>query len=132
MKPSINDIVEINQLLSLWGHVMDGKAWDRFADVLTEDARYDCSIFGFPCVSGIAAIQETFEREGHASAHHTTNVYVQEGPGDELRAESKGLGLLADGKAASVTFVDTFRRTPSGWRLSSRALRFAPALGSET
>lgn len=131
MKPSINDIVEINQLLSLWGHVIDGKAWDRFADILTEDASYDCSIFGFPRVRGIEAIRGTFDREGHALAHHTTNVYVQEGPGEELRAQSKGLGLLSDGKVASVTFVDAFRRTPSGWRLASRELRLEPALNKE-
>ena len=131
MKPSINDIIEINQLLSLWGHVIDAKAWDRFADVLAEDASYDCSIFGFPRVCGIEAIQETFDREGHARAHHTTNVYVQEGPGEELRAQSKGLGLLSDGTVASVTFIDAFRRTPSGWRLASRELRFEPALSKE-
>lgn len=128
MKPSIHDIVDINQLLSLWGHVIDGRAWDRFADVLTEDANYDCSIFGFPRISGIAAIQEMFKQEGHARAHHTTNVYVQDGPGEELCAESKGLGLLSDGKVASITFIDAFRRTPSGWRLSSRRLSLEPAL----
>lgn len=126
MKPSISDIVEVNQLLSLWGHLVDRRAWGRFDEVLTDDAFYDCSIFGFAPVSGIDAIRGTFDQAGHARAHHTTNVYVQDGPGDELIAESKGLGLLANGAVASVTFLDKLRPTPAGWRLASRVLKIEP------
>lgn len=131
MKPSINDIVEVNQLLALWGHLVDGRTWDRFDEVLTDDAVYDCSIFGFRPVSGIDAIRGIFNQEGHARAHHTTNVYVQNGPGDELIAESKGLGLLANGTVASVTFLDKLRQTPTGWRLASRVLKIEPVPRSD-
>jgi hypothetical protein len=61
-------------------------------------------------------------QEGHARAHHTTNVYVQEGSDEEIVAESKGLGLLSNGAVASVTYTDRLRRTPVGWRLASRTL----------
>ena len=124
MKPTVNDIIEINQLLSLWGHVLDSRDWDKFSEVLTEDAFYDCSIFGFEPVTGIEAIRGIFKQEGHAKAHHTTNTYVQEGTGTELNVKSKGLGLLANGSVASVTFVDVLRATPTGWRLASRVLKF--------
>ncbi|MGE7964033.1 nuclear transport factor 2 family protein [Pseudomonas sp. NPDC089918] len=126
MKPSISDIVEVNQLLSLWSHLVDRRAWHRFDEVLTDDALYDCSIFGYTPVSGIDAIRGMFDQEGHARAHHTTNVYVQDGPGDELIAESKGLGLLANGAFASVTFLDKLRPTQAGWRLASRVLKIEP------
>jgi hypothetical protein len=56
--------------------------------------------------------------------NHTTNTYVQEGTGKELNAGSKGLGLLADERVASVTFVDVLQPTPAGWRLARRTLKF--------
>ena len=122
MKPTTDDIVEINQILSLWAHLVDNHAWDRFGEVFTEDAYFDSSVFGFAPVTGIAAICHMASQEGHAKAHHTTNVYVQEGAGDEITAVSKGLGLLSNGAVASVTYTDRLRRTPKGWRLASRIL----------
>lgn len=126
MKPSNNDIVEVNQLLSLWGHLVDKREWDRFGEVFTDDAFFDSSVFGFAPVSGIEAIREMASQEGHARAHHLTNVYVKDGPGEDLFAESKGLGLLSDGAVASVTYSDTLRKTPLGWRLASRVLTLQP------
>jgi len=122
MKPTTDDIVEINQILSLWAHLVDNHAWDRFGEVFTEDAYFDSSVFGFAPVTGIAAICHMASQEGHAKAHHTTNVYVQEGAGDEIATVSKGLGLLSNGAVASVTYTDRLRRTPKGWRLASRIL----------
>ncbi|MGR9162408.1 nuclear transport factor 2 family protein [Rhizobium leguminosarum] len=122
MKPTTDDIVEINQILSLWAHLVDNHAWDRFGEVFTEDAHFDSSVFGFAPVTGIAAICHMASQDGHARAHHTTNVYVQKGAGDELIAVSKGLGLLSNGAVASVTYADRLRRTPEGWRLASRIL----------
>ncbi|MBA1348374.1 nuclear transport factor 2 family protein [Rhizobium sp. WYCCWR 11146] len=122
MKPTADDIVEINQILSLWAHLVDNHAWDRFGDVFTEDAHFDSSVFGFAPATGIAAICHMASQDGHAKAHHTTNVYVQEGAGNELVAVSKGLGLLSNGAVASVTYTDRLRRTPEGWRLASRIL----------
>lgn len=122
MKPTTDDIVEINQILSLWAHLVDNHAWDRFGEVFTEDAYFDSSVFGFAPVTGIAAICHMASQDGHAKAHHTTNLYVQEGAGDEITAVSKGLGLLSNGAVASVTYTDRLRRTPEGWRLASRIL----------
>lgn len=128
MKPSAEDIIEVSQILSLWAHLVDNRAWDRFAEVFTEDAYVDSSVFGFAPVTGIKAICHMASQDGHASAHHTTNVFVQEGPNDEIVAESKGLGLVSNGAVASVTYSDRLRRTPGGWRLASRVLTLqAPA-----
>ena len=122
MKPTTDDIAEINQILSLWAHLVDNHAWDRFGEVFTEDAYFNSSVFGFAPVTGIAAICHMASQDGHAKAHHTTNVYVQEGAGDEIATVSKGLGLLSNGAVASVTYTDRLRRTPKGWRLASRIL----------
>ncbi|WP_392710417.1 nuclear transport factor 2 family protein [Rhizobium ruizarguesonis] len=74
MKPTTDDIVEINQILSLWAHLVDNHAWDRFGEVFTEDAHFDAGVFGFAPVTGIAAICHMASQDGHAKAHHTTNV----------------------------------------------------------
>ncbi|MFD1981631.1 nuclear transport factor 2 family protein [Mesorhizobium newzealandense] len=91
MKPSISDIIVVNQILSLWGHLVDKRAWDRFGEVFTEDACFDSSVFGFAPVTGIEAIRHMASREGHARAHHTTNLYVHEGPNDEIGRSRKVL-----------------------------------------
>ncbi|MCP2028505.1 hypothetical protein L1276_003675 [Flavobacterium sp. HSC-32F16] len=70
-KPTVEEIVEINQLLALWGHILDSHNQERYAEVLMDDCFYDCSIFGFETATGIEAIQHIFKQEGHAKAHHT-------------------------------------------------------------
>jgi SnoaL-like domain len=36
-----SDIIEIHQLLGLYGHLVDGKEWDRFAELFEADAVLD-------------------------------------------------------------------------------------------
>ncbi|MBR1268637.1 hypothetical protein JQ629_14050 [Bradyrhizobium sp. AUGA SZCCT0222] len=55
-------------------------------------------------------------QEGLASAHHTTNVYLQQSPKDEISAESKGLGLLSNGSVVRVTYTERLRRTAGAWQ----------------
>lgn len=124
MKPTTDDIVEINQVLALLGHIMDSRAYHRLSEVMTPDAFYDCTIFGFGTATAFDAIAELMGRDGHAIAHHCTNVYVHEGQGDSIGALSKGLGVLKDGGVASITFVDTLLKTGAGWRISSHVLAF--------
>lgn len=90
MKPTEGDIVAVNQLLALLDHVMDQSAYDRLGEVFVSDAVYDCSIFGFGTAIGIDEIRALLSREGHALAHHCTNVFVHDAQGDALAALSKG------------------------------------------
>lgn len=127
MKPTESDIVTINQVLALLGHLIDQRAYDRLDEVFVPDAFYDCSIFGFGTATGIDEIRALLSREGHALAHHCTNVFVHNAEGEALGALSKGLGVLEDGKVASITYVDTLVRTPAGWRIASHVLSFNAA-----
>ena len=124
MKPTTNDIVDVGQVLALLGHVMDRRDFGRLAEVMTPDAVYDCNIFGFGTAIGIDAIRDLMSKDGHALAHHCTNVFVHEADGETVGALSKGLGVLQGGVVASITFVDTLVRTPLGWRISSHVLTF--------
>lgn len=122
MKPTNEDAVEITRVLALWAHIMDDHELDRLGECLTEDAMWDGSVFGFDRVAGLDAITAVLSAPGHAKAHHTTNIVVSEGPGDEARARSKGLGLLEGGGVASVVYADDLRRTGDGWRISRRVI----------
>ncbi|GAB2984806.1 nuclear transport factor 2 family protein [Streptomyces canus] len=122
MKPTNEDTVEISRALALWAHIMDDHELDRLGECLTEDAVWDGSVFGGDPVVGLDAIATFMNAPGHAKAHHTTNIVVSEGPGDEVRARSKGLSLLEGGGVASVVYADDLRRTDDGWRISRRVI----------
>ncbi|WP_327432659.1 nuclear transport factor 2 family protein [Streptomyces sp. NBC_01236] len=122
MQPTNEDTVEIARVLALWGHLMDDRELGRLGEVLTEDAEWDGSVFGFAPVVGLEAITSVMSADGHASAHHTTNIVVSEGPGDEARVRSKGLGLVG-GTVVSAVYADELRRTADGWRISKRVIQ---------
>ena len=122
MKPTNEDTVEIARVLALWGHIMDDHELDRLGEVLTEDAVWDGSAFGFAPVVGLDAITSVLSADGHARAHHTTNVVVSDGPGDEVRVRSKALGVMEGGTVISAVYADELRRTDDGWRISRRAI----------
>jgi hypothetical protein len=89
MQPTNEDTVQIARVLALWGHLMDDRELDRLGEVLTEDAQWDGSAFGFAPVVGLEAITSVLSADGHASAHHTTNIVVSEGPGDVVRVRPR-------------------------------------------
>ncbi|MFD1544830.1 nuclear transport factor 2 family protein [Nonomuraea guangzhouensis] len=122
MKPTNEDTVEIAQVLALWGHIMDDREWGRLGEVLTKDAVWDASAFGFEPVAGLEAITSVLSSDGHARAHHTTNIVVSEGPGEEARVRSKGLGVMDGGTVISAVYTDELRRAADGWRISRRAI----------
>ncbi|MGW2518928.1 nuclear transport factor 2 family protein [Streptomyces sp. NPDC001617] len=123
MKPTNEDTVEIARVLALWGHIMDDRELARLGEVLTKDAEWDGSVFGFAPVVGLEAITSVLSADGHASAHHTTNIVVSEGPADEARVRSKALGVVDGGTVISVVYADELRRTADGWRISKRVIQ---------
>ncbi|WP_405865694.1 nuclear transport factor 2 family protein [Streptomyces sp. NBC_00005] len=122
MHPTHDDIIEIERVLSLWGHVLDDRAWKRLGECLTNDAIYDASVYGFEPVQGIDMI-ETMLRDGeHAVAHHVTNIVVIPGDTEVTHVRSKGLGIRHDGTVSSATYHDEMVRTANGWRVAVRTL----------
>ncbi|MDP4510272.1 nuclear transport factor 2 family protein [Nonomuraea turcica] len=122
MKPTNEDTVEIARVLALLGHIMDDHESARLGECLTEDAIRDGSVFGFDPVVGLDAIASVLSADGHARAHHTTNIVVSEDPGDEVRVRSKGLGVMDGGTVMSAVYADELRRTADGWRISRRVM----------
>jgi SnoaL-like domain len=116
------DILAIQQLLALYGHIIDEREWQRVGELFTASAVYDMSEFGLGVVRGAAAIRELWSRPdaAHPLAHHATNIIVSEDPDGTVRVVSKGLGVGPNGRVGSVVYRDVVERTPAGWRFVVR------------
>jgi 3-phenylpropionate/cinnamic acid dioxygenase small subunit len=119
------DIIEIHQLLGLYGHVVDAQDWDRFDELFTHDAVLDYTGVRAPRIlRGVDEIRGYFRGANHPSAHHVTNIVVVE-VDDEVRVHSK---FLAPYTRASHTpprwqggdYQDVVVSTPQGWRFRQR------------
>jgi hypothetical protein len=122
MALALEDRLAVTELIGLHGHLVDEGELDRSAEVFTPDIEYDLSDFGQGTVTGLAALRDAALALGAANpvAHHVTNVVIEELADGQVRARSKGLGIMADGSCGSVTYVDTVVRVSAGWRISRR------------
>jgi hypothetical protein len=118
----VADILALHELLARYGHVIDERQWDRFADVFTADCHYDASDFGMPVWDGLAALTDGMRgSDAHPVAHQATNIVIGAPEADgSVRILSKGLGVGVRGRVGSAVYDDIAVRTSDGWRLSSR------------
>jgi hypothetical protein len=117
------DVVAIQQLLALYGHVVDRGDLD-LSEVFTEDAVFDASDSGGGRHEGLAAIRAFFAlgKPPHPPSHHAMNVWAYE-DGGETRALSKWMTIDRDtGRARSGDYADVLERTERGWRIRSRVV----------
>lgn len=112
------DIVEIEQVIAEYGHVVDDNRWERAHLVFAPDFVYDFSAFGRPNLNGVAELREAL-RGRKVYSHHSTNVTVVETP-DGVRAHSKFIGFPVEGYPISGDYSDDLVRTDAGWRLIRR------------
>jgi hypothetical protein len=123
MQPA--DIIMINQLLALYGHIVDAAQWDRFDELFRPDAELDYTQAGADTVyRGITEIQDFFRGANHPSAHHCVNIYVAERDGivsvtskffSPYTRESHNPKRWKGGD-----YFDIVQDTPDGWRFRSR------------
>jgi len=117
----VADRLEIEGVLALYGHLVDGQAWDRFDEVFTDDAVFDATVLQLPRLSPLSSIKEGFASMSHPVAHLTTNVVVERAAtADEASVSSKFLCPLRGGKVLTGVYRDTVARTSGGWRIRER------------
>ncbi|MFI7667180.1 nuclear transport factor 2 family protein [Nocardia sp. NPDC049526] len=121
MALSVQDRIEIGDLIAMHGHLMDAGELDRMDELFTAEITYDLSDFGAGELRGIPALREAAVAlgAGNPVGHHITNVVVAEVDG-AVRVRSKGIGIYADGTSGSVEYDDTVVRVATGWRISYR------------
>ncbi|NYF11540.1 3-phenylpropionate/cinnamic acid dioxygenase small subunit [Leifsonia sp. AK011] len=114
-----SDRAEIEEVIAIYGHVVDDNAWDRAHLVFTDDFVFDFSEFGRPNLNGVIELQSAL-RNRKVYSHHSTNIFIQEVDEDTARVRSKFIGFSNEGPPISGDYRDVFVRTPAGWRLSRR------------
>jgi hypothetical protein len=67
-----------------------------------------------------AASEAFADDERNPVAHHVTDIIVSEAVDGGATVRSKGIGVLRDGRAGSVTYNDRVTRTTDGWRITAR------------
>ncbi|MGI5242363.1 nuclear transport factor 2 family protein [Dactylosporangium sp. CA-139066] len=120
-----DDRIAITDLINLHGHLTDRGDFDGLAALFTPGVVYDVSALGGGELTGLEALRAAALALGEANpvAHHVTNIVLRETADGVVHALSKGLGIMADGSAGSVTYEDTLERTPAGWRITHRVVR---------
>jgi hypothetical protein len=124
MALSADDRVAITDLINQHGHLVDRGDFDGLRALFTNDVTYDVSALGGSVLVGLAALREAALALGEANpvAHHVTNIVLDETADGVVHALSKGLGIMSDGSAGSVTYKDTVERTADGWRVTHRTV----------
>ncbi|MDO9455177.1 nuclear transport factor 2 family protein [Nocardioides sp.] len=121
------DRLALHELVALHGHLADQRRTDDLHLLLTSDAEYDVTAYGLGVVRGLPDITDLFTAApgDQPAGHHVTNVVVTEAADGTVTVLSKGLSVMADGAAGTVTYEDEVVLTPGGWRISRR--RVVPA-----
>lgn len=116
------DIVEIQQLMALYGHAADAPDQSLLPQVFTEDAVFDARPCGRDLYQGLPAIAAWFAqgKPPHPPSHHLTNAWVHEERG-QVKVWSKWYLIARDaGTGRSGDYHDVVVRTPAGWRIQHR------------
>jgi 3-phenylpropionate/cinnamic acid dioxygenase small subunit len=119
------DLIEIHQLLGLYGHVVDDGEWDRFDELFAPDAELDYTGVRAPRVlHGIEQIRDYFRQANHPSAHHVTNIVAVERDG-EVHVRSKFFAPYTRSthdvlRLYGGDYDDLVVRTSDGWRFRRR------------
>ncbi|MEV6258287.1 MULTISPECIES: nuclear transport factor 2 family protein [Nocardia] len=133
MTLSVEDRLDITDLIARHGHIIDAGELDRMDELFSAEVVYDLTAMGYGELRGIAAVRDAALALGDANpvGHHVTNVIVTESEADRAQVLSKGIGIAADGRCGSVTYEDVVVREPVGWRITYRKVipRRAPLGG---
>jgi 3-phenylpropionate/cinnamic acid dioxygenase small subunit len=114
------DVLAIERLINLYGHVFDDADWDRLPELFTEDATFVVARYGVSC-TGLSDIERTMRSARHPLAHYASNIVVDvEDGAQRARARVKLFAPRRGNRAMIGTYRDEFARTSDGWRFSRR------------
>ena len=119
---SQSDHRAIEMLFLRYSNMIDERQISRVAEVFTSDARYDLEAFGLGKAVGLEAIATILRRDNvHPLMHITVNIEVEETDGT-VRAFSRCVAILADGRTNLATYHDILVNTAEGWRIAERVI----------
>ena len=129
MTLSLEDKIELIELVGRYGDALDDENWDALDDIFTADATFAIPVLN-ASMTGIEDIKKFMDQSGdlHPAAHLMTNVYsLETANGVELRSRVilPRTQTQEDGSATIThgSYYDTVVKTDSGWRICKREFR---------
>jgi SnoaL-like domain len=118
----IADRIELHELPGRYGDAIDDRDWARLGEIFTDDAVFDLTDLGEPCLNGLAEIKRYMDEDAkHPRAHLMTNIYVDETP-DGAHLSFRIVALLPERVVGTASYYDDVVKTPAGWRVRHRVL----------
>ena len=125
----ISDRLEIQDLVYDYAAIVDQKRFDDLRDVFTEDAVIDYSAVGGPVgtpeeiIAFLNQVMGMFPNHQHLNANPQISVDGDTATGRVMCLNPQEMSM-PDGKThifmVGLWYVDEYRRTPNGWRISKR------------
>jgi hypothetical protein len=118
----IADRIELHELPGRYGDAIDDRDWARLGEIFTDDAVFDLTDLGEPCLDGLAEIKRYMDEDAkHPRAHLMTNIYVDETP-EGARLYFRIVALLPERVVGTASYYDEVVRTSAGWRVRHRVI----------
>lgn len=114
------DRFAIHELLSLYGHLVDKQAWERFDELFVPEGTFDATSVDGNVDSNVQEIITHFSTGFHPPAHYMTNVYVFE-EGGMVKVWSKGLFPRENGFTGAF-YDDVVVKVDGRWLFQSRTI----------
>ena len=116
------DRLELHELPGRYGDAIDDRDWARLGAIFTDDAVFDLTDLGEPCLTGLAEIKRYMDEDAkHPRTHLMTNIYVDEVPGG-ARLSFRIVALLPERVVGTASYYDDVVKTPAGWRVRHRVI----------
>ena len=126
----ISDRLEIQDLVYEYSAIIDQKRFDDLREVFTEDAHIDYSAFGAPAggreeiIAFLKQVMVMFPNHQHLNANAQITVDGDTATGRVMCFNPQELSL-PDGTThifmCGLWYIDEYRRTDEGWRISKRS-----------
>jgi len=127
MALSVEDRLDIHDLLVRYGFVVDDRDWDAFATVFTPDAIVDFGSDDPPAgLAPMVGVQEIVRQYRdvmtHPLQHVIANHLIDRVGEDEVVVRSKALFPVPRDGVFEGVYRDVVVRTPEGWRIKHKAM----------
>jgi len=126
----ISDRMEIEDLVYEYAAIVDQKRFEDLRDVFTEDAHIDYSDVGGPAgtrdeiIAFLKQVMSMFPNHQHLNANPQIKVNGDTATGRVMCLNPQEIAK-PDGSThifmVGLWYVDEYRRTPEGWRISKRS-----------
>jgi ketosteroid isomerase-like protein len=125
----VADIVEIQQTLARYGHVVDNGDVQALDQIFTDDGVIYPPTTGHEPLRGLSALRKSIGSLVGAN-HNPHSATITVGEDGTVRAWSRYSQWRLEGEETVMVngdYLDLFEQTPAGWRISARRIiRRAP------